>query len=162
MSRHQYLNDIIWRSLIRAGVPAVKEPSGLIRADGKRPDGMSQIPWETGKCVVWDVTVIDSLATSYLPLSAAAAGSAAEYAAERKMQKYTELAACYTFVPVALESLGPLNSTGANFIKSIGGRTWSCTGDHRENSFLWQRLSMAVQRFNAACLLGTFETFQDS
>ena len=57
MSRHQFLNDTIWRSLIRAGVPAVKEPSGLIRADGKRPDGMPQIPWETGKCVVWDVTL---------------------------------------------------------------------------------------------------------
>ena len=33
--RHNYLNNIIHRSLNRAGIPA-KEPQGLSRSDGKR------------------------------------------------------------------------------------------------------------------------------
>ena len=50
IQRHNALNDIIHRSLIRAGVPSTKEPSGLIRFDGKRPDGVTQIPWSSSKC----------------------------------------------------------------------------------------------------------------
>ena len=162
ISRHQYLNDLIWRALIKAGVPAVKEPSGLCRNDGKRPDGMSQIPWVSGKCVVWDVTVSDTLASSYLQHTSVTAGSAAENAADKKIQKYSELSSSYMFVPIAFETLGPINSCGADFIRALGSRAMSSSGDHREASFLWQRLSMAVQRFNAACLLGTFESFSES
>ena len=43
MSRHQNMNDIIWRGLVRAGIPSCKEPSGLSRTDGKRPDGLTLI-----------------------------------------------------------------------------------------------------------------------
>ena len=160
-SRHNYINDLIWRALGRAGVPSVKEPSGLTRDDGKRPDGLTQIPWEAGRCVTWDVTVTDTLAASNISHSALAAGAAAEKAAERKLQKYTELSACYTFVPVAFETLGPVNSLGAEFIRSIGIRARGSSGDVREGCFLWQRLSMAIQRFNAVCIQGTFETLKD-
>ena len=44
VARHQVLNDIILRAINAADVPAVKEPSGLNRQDGKRPDGLSLIP----------------------------------------------------------------------------------------------------------------------
>ena len=161
VSRHNFINDIVCRSLRRAGVPAIKEPSGLARSDGKRPDGITQIPWETGKCATWDVTVTDTLAASNLQHSAVVAGAAAEKAAERKIQKYTDLAACYSFIPIAFETLGPLNSAGVEFVRGIGMRTRDCTGDFRELSFLWQRLSVAIQRFNAVCILGTFEAFSD-
>ena len=52
--RHNALNDIIHRSFLRASVPAVKEPPGLMRSDGKRPDGATQIPWVSGKCLGCD------------------------------------------------------------------------------------------------------------
>jgi hypothetical protein len=42
--RHAHLNDIIHRALVRAGVSAVKEPAGLSRTDGKRPDGVTLVP----------------------------------------------------------------------------------------------------------------------
>ena len=38
-------NDAIARSLTAAGIPVSKEPSGLTRTDGKRPDGLTLIPW---------------------------------------------------------------------------------------------------------------------
>ena len=44
MARHHHLNDLIWPALSRAGIPSSKEPSGLSRTDGKRPDGMTLIP----------------------------------------------------------------------------------------------------------------------
>jgi len=50
-ARHHALNDLLWRALSKADIPAVKEPSGLLRTDGKRPDGVTQLPWRTGKCV---------------------------------------------------------------------------------------------------------------
>ena len=63
-SRHASINDIIYRACCRADIPAVKEPTGLIRTDGKRPDGSTLVPWSTGKCVLWDVTITDTMAPS--------------------------------------------------------------------------------------------------
>ena len=85
--RHAYLNDIIHRALVRAGVSAVKEPAGLSRTDGKRPDGVTLVPWQAGRSAAWDVTVIDTLATSYLASTSVTPGSAAEIAAARKEDK---------------------------------------------------------------------------
>jgi len=66
--------------------PVSKEPAGLSRVDGKRPDGMTLIPWQTGKPVVWDVTVLTVICTSadsYVEASARESGAAAEIAAKR-------------------------------------------------------------------------------
>ena len=68
------LNDLIFRALIKAGASSVKEPPGLLRTDGKRPDGVTQIPWASGKCLACDVTITNTLApltvTSHLSLPA--------------------------------------------------------------------------------------------
>ena len=47
--RHHQLNDIIHRALTRASTPSVLEPPGLSRTDGKRPDGLTLIPWQRRK-----------------------------------------------------------------------------------------------------------------
>jgi len=36
--RHRHLNDILWRAIKRAHIPAVKEPVSLMLNDNKRPD----------------------------------------------------------------------------------------------------------------------------
>ena len=72
--RHHALNDLELRSLGRANVPAVKEPVGVMRSDGKHPDGLTQIPRQAGKCMTWDVTVTDTLAESYLQATSSSAG----------------------------------------------------------------------------------------
>ena len=38
------LNDLIWRAVKMAQISATKEPIGLSRIDGKRPDGATLIP----------------------------------------------------------------------------------------------------------------------
>jgi hypothetical protein len=47
-------------------VNSTLEPNGLSRDDGKRPDGMTLIPWIKGQPLIWDVTIVDTLADSYV------------------------------------------------------------------------------------------------
>src|SRR6218665_951456 len=86
------INDIIWHSLQSADVPSTKEPSCLLRTDGKRPDGAILIPWSAGKYMAWDATVVHTCAASYLSQTAISPGSAAVQAANWKALKY---AACF-------------------------------------------------------------------
>ena len=46
------LNDILHRALSSANVPSRLEPTGLDRADGKRPDGITMVPWSNGMQVI--------------------------------------------------------------------------------------------------------------
>ena len=137
-ARHSHINDIIWRALKRAGVPSTKEPSGLSRTDGKRPDGLTLIPWQNGRSLIWDVTIADTLAASHLPHTSVTAGAAADSAADRKETKYASLATTYQFIPISCETLGPLNAKASKFLSDLGHRISSVTGDHREGSFLLQ------------------------
>ena len=65
------------------GVPAIKEPSGLDKQDGKRPDGLTLIPWRGGRPLIWDVTVVSPLASSYVDNAAANTGEVADMSATR-------------------------------------------------------------------------------
>ena len=154
--RHNALNDLIRRALARADVPSTLEPAGLTRVDGKRPDGLTLVPWKGGRSAVWDVTVTDTLAPSYVHATTLTSGAAAESAAARKQSKYEALTSAYIVIPIAFETLGPINELGASFINEIGSRTSRKLGDNRETAFLWQRLSVAIQRFNAICFASTF------
>jgi hypothetical protein len=154
--RHQALNDIVARAFSSAGVPAMKEPSGLSRSDGKRPDGLTLIPWRGGRSLTWDVTVASTLADSYIHLSVGTAGAVAEMAAERKRAKYANLPASYAFQPIAMETLGPLDSSATDFLNDLGRKITSVSGEARETFYLFQRISITLQRFNSVLLHDTF------
>ena len=160
--RHNLVNDTILRALQSAGIPAVREPSGLSRTDGKRPDGVTLVPWSRGRCLLWDATCPDTLAPSHLHRSSIEAGAAAAEAELRKCAKYAPLANVHDFVPVVIESLGTWGKSGLSFINDLGRRITSVTGEVRAACFLRQRLSLAVQRGNAAAVRGTFVVTEDS
>ena len=155
-ARHASINDIIHHSLNKAGFPAIKEPQGMLRSDGRRPDGTTLIPWRAGRNLVWDATVIDTIAPSYLQATAATAGAAAEIADVRKTKKYQDLLKTHHFIPLAMETLGPINETGITFVEDIGRLLTQATDEARETSFIFQRLSVTIQRFNAVAFAGTF------
>ena len=90
IARHQGLNDVIWWALNVAGIFATKEPSGLNKRGGKRPDGLTLIPWQGGKFLIWDVTVASTLAASYADITATGAGLVADQAADKKADKYAD------------------------------------------------------------------------
>ena len=72
------------------------------------------------------------------------------------MAKYGQLAQSYTFIPVAVETLGPINNAGLEFLSDLGRRISQVSNDHRESAFLFQRLSVLIQRFHAVAIQGTF------
>jgi hypothetical protein len=127
-----------------------------VRTDGKRPDGVTLLPWQSGKCLTWNVTVVNSVASSYISLSQRQPAGAAEAAAARKTSKYSVLEHSYIFQPVAFETLGPLNACAIDFINSVGRRLRDISNDSREPSFLFQRLSVYVQRLNSVLLQNSF------
>ena len=116
------------------------------RTDGKRPDGATLVPWRRGRYLAWDATAIHKCAASYIHLTASTTVGAAEQAAERKLAKYSALTATHEFFPVAIESLGPIDRTGQEFLQELGRRMTEATGDRRETSHLFQRLSFCTQR----------------
>ena len=59
---------------------------------------------------------------------------------------------------MAIETLGVWNVEGLELMREIGRRTSVITGDPRETHFLLQRLAVAVQRGNAASIIGTLPT----
>ena len=63
--RHQAANETLRRALVSGGVPSILEPVGVCRADAKRPDGMTLIPWKGGRSLLWDFTSCDTLAQSH-------------------------------------------------------------------------------------------------
>jgi len=52
--------------------------------------------------------------------------------------------------------MGAINSDGIEFLGELGIRITHITDDKRESAFLFQRLSVAVQRYNAVAIKGTF------
>ena len=67
--RHASINDILYHSLVAARVPSRLEPSGIYRLDGECPDGVTLVPWKSGKMMVWDATCPDSLPPPMPPLA---------------------------------------------------------------------------------------------
>jgi hypothetical protein len=156
--RHNAVNDLIKRALASANVPAMLEPRSLSRDDGKRPDGLTMLPWANGRCMVWDFTCPDTLAVSHLNRAVLSPGAVANDAEHRKSAKYRFLASLYSFTPIAVESLGALGEEASAFFRDLGHRIAAVTSEPRSYQFLMQRLSVAVQRGNVACVLGTLPT----
>ena len=153
--RHAMLNNLILHAFSRAGVPTIREPSGLIPASALRPDGSTVVPWQKGRCLAWDATCPDTLAPSNLAHSTKGPSHMAEYAAQQKVLKYQQLSS-HSFVPLVIETLGAFNSDGLLLLNTLGSRLIAKTGDQRERMFLYQRLSVAVQRGNAICFFGSY------
>jgi len=83
---HHSLNDLVWRVMAKADIPALKEPSGQFLD-------------------VWDVTVSDTLPQSCVCETSQTHGSAAEATAERKASKYASLSQSFLLVPITADTM---------------------------------------------------------
>ena len=137
---------ILHRALTSAHVPSRLEPSGIYHSDGKHPDGITVIPRKSGKLL--------------LPLTSqgllySEAGAVAALVEERKKNIYAHLDPSHSFTPVAVETSGVVGPQSLAFLEDLGRRMRQVTGEERSLSYLLQRVSVAVQRGNAASVLGT-------
>ena len=78
-TRHAAMNEIIHHSLASAKIPSSSclAPSGPSRSNGRRPDGMSMVPWTSRKLLVWDATCSDTYAPSNINDGIAVTGAGA-------------------------------------------------------------------------------------
>ncbi|CAM1297964.1 Uncharacterised protein r2_g728 [Pycnogonum litorale] len=112
---------------------------------------MSLVPWSRGRTLIWDVTCVDSYASSNIS-RAQTPGGAAEF---RKVEKYNALSIDHAFVPLGFETSGTWGPSTRSFIKTLGQKVRSSTADRRAASFLKQRLSVVIQPGNSVCILAT-------
>ena len=77
--RHNTMNNIIQHALTAAKIPSRLGPSGLHQSDGNCPDGMTMVPWEQGKYLVWDATCIDTFCQSHSWRAAIEVGETLKY-----------------------------------------------------------------------------------
>ncbi|XP_061706829.1 uncharacterized protein LOC133517513 [Cydia pomonella] len=142
-------------------VAAILEPVGLARDDGKRPDGMTLVPWNLGWPLVWDATCFDTLVPLTFRVPAVILG------VPRPRPKTSNA-----------ESTPP--SAVATFSRHLGLKRWGCggqtrvgstrlgpsclidaTGNQKAGQYFAQRIRIAIQRGNAASLLGTLPIGSD-
>ena len=154
-SRHGQLNDILLRSFNSIGITSIREPTGLCIGSENRPDGVTVVPWRRGKNLAWDATCADTFAASHLSGTSVTAGAAARTAETNKRTKYQNLIDTVEFVPVAAETMGSWGPEGYELITELGRRIAEVKKEPLSAAYLLQRLSIAIQRGNAHCVLAT-------
>ena len=97
-----------------------------------------------------------TLAESYVEVAARESGAVAEQTAHRKVEKYRDAFPNYCFQPITVENLGAMNSTAVDFINTLGRRISSVSGENKESAFLFQCISITIQRFNSILLFESF------
>ena len=85
-----------------------------------------------------------------ISFAAAEAGAVAYQAEHKKCVKYAHLDHHHIFTPIAIETSGVYGSETLKFLKELGHRLKQASGECNAYSYLLQRLSVAVQRGNAA------------
>jgi len=83
-------------------------------------------------------------------------------AEDKKRAKYANLAPSFCFVPVVVETLGALGAGAVELLYELGRRITESTTERRATEYLLQRRSVAIQRGNAASVLGTVGLAADS
>ena len=151
------VNDVIWRAVKRAKIPAHKDPTGLVLQNSKRPDVATLIPWSRGKALSWDVTVPDTYATSHIQSTSVEVCSTAKHAASSKISKYHELSATHIFYSVSIETAGSWDAQAVEHVEEIGRRSAMETDDPNEKMYLFQRISVAIQKGNILSFTNTFD-----
>jgi len=60
-----------------------------------------------------------------------------------------------------METLGSMNDSAYHFFEDLGRKISEVSGDSREGSFIFQRLSITIHRFNAELFHELFTQHDD-
>ena len=83
-------------------IPLRLEPIEICHTDGKYPDGITVVPWKSGKILVWDTACPDTFAPSCLVSAMCGAEMVAAAAMGHNRLEYSSLTKKYSFVPVTI------------------------------------------------------------
>ena len=141
-----------------AQIPSVKEPVRLMRQDGERPDGTTILPWSRGRrcqcqlgtfrCQIHTLTFMSSTQPE-------------KWEQQPIMQRPTRTPSTASYSTLMCSFRWPLRQgvhgtiRRCNWYRRLedGRPSWAnITGDERETTFLFQQLSVALQRGNAVSM----------
>ena len=98
---------------------------------------------------------------TYTPETSIEAGRLADKQEEIKLKRYENLASSHIVMPVGVETLGSCGAMGLSFIKEVGLRITMVTKESRATTFLFQALSLAIQRGNAISVMNTVPNMRE-
>ena len=158
ISRHNQLCNVLFKTAQKANLGPAREFRGLIPGSSSRPADVFLRNWERGRDAALDVTVISPLQTAVVDQEAAHPGYALRLAWERKMR--SSFNACdaqrISFIPLPVETLGGWHAEAEKHIARLGrelARSTSGTDYKTSTNHLFQRLSLTLQKGNAALIL---------
>jgi len=67
-----------------------------------------------------------------------------------------DILSAYTFLPIAMETLSSMNDSAYHLFEDLSRKISEVFGDSREGSFIFQRLSVMIQRFKVALFHESF------
>ena len=103
------------------------------------------------------MTCPDTYAASHTILATRETGAVAASAEEKKTTKYGELARTHYVAPLAVETSGAFGPGAREFFTELGRQLICVTGDLMSRCHMIQQILVALQRGNAAAVLGTIE-----
>ena len=131
-------------------------PTGVSRVDGKMPRWNHIGTMEAREATSLGCHVFRHFCTF---IRGRCSTRARDCSSSRKKTKYSNLLSSHVFTPVAIETSGVFGPETEAFIKELGRRLWQVT--EQSHQHLVQRLSIALQRGNAASVLGTLSKDAD-
>ena len=129
------------------------EPIVLTPNDEGRPDGLTLSAFTQGKSLCWDATCADTFCSTALSNTATSAGAAAAEAEERKRNHYQDTSGTYRLEPAAIEITGAIGPSTGRLLSELVKKIVSKTGECRASEWIYQRISVAVMRGNAASII---------
>ena len=155
--RHDRIRDKIFTEALHASLNPKKEMPGLIPGSLSRPADVFIENWVDGRKVAFDVSVVSPVQEAILHRAADSAAAAIEMRKAAKMRDHFNncRAQGIFFQPLVVESFGGWDKDAAKFLKTIArqdARRWGKEGSIEIKHF-FQRLSVALQRGNAALLI---------
>ena len=155
--RHDRIRDVIFKSAQHASLSPLKEMPGLIPGSLSRPANVYVGNWVDGRKVAFDVSVTSPTQEAILFQAADRPAAAIEARKQSKMRAH--FSNCQSqgifFQPLVVESFGGWDFDALKFLKEIGrqdARRWG-KDSAMEIKYFFQRLSVALQRGNAALLI---------
>jgi len=151
--------DVVTSALVSAGIPATKETVGLLRSDGKRPDGLTLVPWQSGKPLTWDVTVAHTLAASCQLYGSRSRRCGRDGSDPEVIQ----IRRHFSFAPFSADRFrdSGLHELFCGFLlPGFGPQNQPGLGDSREASYLFQRIAVTIQLFNSVLFRNSFVAYE--
>ena len=131
-----------------------KEAPSVIPGSSSRPADVYLPNWKRGQPAALDIHVISTMQQQTLVGASTTPGHALRVGEERKMAAHAGpcRAACVTFIPLVVESLGGWSEEAIYIIKSIGRLQGQRLGipPPETTRHLFQRLSISLWRGNAS------------